>query len=230
MDQLTPIQGQVLEALRRRADRGEPPPTYRDLCDEFGWSSTGTARDHLQALARKGYLDLAGRRARLLRLHDEVTPVVRVPLLGRVVAGSPVPAEEDVEGRVPVPADWIGSGSYFALRVCGDSMTGAGVFDGDVVVLRAQFSAQDGEVVAATIEGETTLKMFRRKGTRAVLAPANPHYRDIEIGAADLVIHGIVVGLLRRYPLLRAERTRAEERGLRAARRTTQFLEQERDS
>lgn len=196
MDELTPIQREVLESFRRRADVGDAPPTYRDLCQEFGWSSTGTARDHLRALARKGYLELSGGRARLVRLND-VAPVARVPLLGRVVAGSPVPAEALADGRVPVPAEWIGRGSGFALRVYGDSMVGAGVQEGDVVVVRKQSTAKDGDVVAATVGGETTLKFLGHRKGHVYLAAANPAYPDIEVRNEDLVIHGVAVGLLR---------------------------------
>jgi repressor LexA len=133
----------------------------------------------------------------LIRLND-VAPVARVPLLGRVVAGSPVSTEEVADWRVPVPAEWIGRSSGFALRVCGDSMVGAGIQDGDVVVVRQQGTAKDGDVVAATIGAETTLKRFRRRKGRVVLAAANPAYPDIEVGSEDLVIHGVAVGLLRK--------------------------------
>ena len=216
MDELTPIQRKVLESLRRCADLGEAPPTYRDLCQEFGWSSTGTARDHLRALARKGYLEPSGGRARLVRLND-MAPVTRVPLLGHVVAGSPAPAEEFEDGRVPVPAEWLGRGSGFALRVYGDSMLGAGVHDGDVVVVRKQSTAKDGDVVAATIDAETTLKRFRRRKGRIVLVAENSAYPDVPVDSDDLRVHGVVVGLLRRMSVICQEqgshvgRTRAPE-------------------
>lgn len=197
VDQLTPIQREVLESLRRHADLGAAPPTYRDLCREFGWASTGTARDHLRALARKGYIELSGGLARLVRL-SEMTPVARVPLLGHVVAGVPVQAEEFVEGRVPVPAGWIQQGSAFALRVHGDSMMGAGILDGDTVIIRKQSTAKDGDVVAATVAGETTLKRLRRVAGHTWLAAENPAHLDIEIGDGELLIHGVAVGLLRR--------------------------------
>lgn len=207
MDDLTPIQRKVLESFRRRADLGDAPPTYRDLCREFGWASTGTARDHLRALARKGFLELSGGRARLVRLKDP-TQVARVPFLGHVIAGSPVPTEEMAEGRVPVPADWIGRSSAFALRVYGDSMIGAGVHDGDVVIVREQATAGDGDVVAATIDGETTLKRLRLRTGRTFLAAENPAFPDIEVIGEELEIHGVAVGLLRRFAGCVDDRTR----------------------
>lgn len=199
-DRLTLIQARILAAIRRRADRGEPVPTYRDLCAEFGWSSTGTARDHLQALARKGYLELSGGRAhRQIRLREEPLAVIRVPVVGRVVAGSPITAEENVEGRIPVPAEWAGRGAHFALRVTGDSMKDAGILDGDHVIVRQQASAEDGDIVVATLEGETTLKRLRRRGRLVSLVAENPCYRPIEVRTDAAVIHGVVVGLLRGY-------------------------------
>lgn len=208
MDNLTNIQREVLELLRRHADLGDAPPSYRDLCKEFGWSSTGTARDHLRALARKGYIELSGGRARLVRLV-EMPPVARVPLIGHVVAGSPVSAEEFVEGRVPVPAAWIGCGSAFALRVHGDSMVGAGILDGDTVIIRKQSAARDGDVVAATVGGETTLKRLKRRAGRTSLAAENANYPDIEVGDDDLLVHGVLIGLLRQVVRdIRGEATR----------------------
>jgi repressor LexA len=198
VDGLTAIQRQVLAAIRRRVDRGDPAPTYRDLCAEFGWASTGTVRDHLQALARKGVLHLSGRRARLVRLQEQVEPVGRVPLVGRIVAGSPVPATEEVEGHLPVPHEWIRQGSHFALRVAGDSMQGAGILDGDIVIVRREASAGDGDVVAATVDGDTTLKTLRRRKGRSLLCPENPAFAPIDITETDAVLHGVVVGVMRR--------------------------------
>lgn len=197
MVELTSIQRQVLATIRARVDRGDPAPTYRDLCAEFGWASTGTARDHLQALAKKGVLRLAGGRARLVRLQEEVEPVARVPLVGRIAAGLPVVAEEEIEGHLPVPLDWIRGGEHFALRVEGDSMRDAGILQGDLVIVRRQSSAEEGEVVAATVDGETTLKTFRLREGRPTLFPANPAYVPIDISEADTIIHGAVVGVMR---------------------------------
>ena len=192
MNDLTPIQSKVLDLLRRRADCGEPPPTYRDLCREFGWSSTGTARDHLRALARKGFIDLAGGRARLTRLNA-FAPAVRVPLLGHVAVGIRSPAEE----YLPVPAHWVRGASAFALRAHGDSMIGAGILDGDVVVVSKQSAAEDGDIVAATVDGVTTLKRLRWWNGRHFLAAENPAFPDIELRDREPVVRGVVVGLLR---------------------------------
>jgi repressor LexA len=195
---LTPIQAKVLDAVRRRADRGQPPPTYRELCAEFGWGSTGTARDHLQALARKGYLELSGGH-RSVRLREERPALTRVPLVGRVVAGVPVTSEEHAEAMIAVPAQWTARGSYFALRVSGDSMRDAGILDGDEAVVRRQATAKDDDIVVATLDGETTLKRLQLRGSRARLVAENPRYRPIDIRTESAIIHGVVVGLMRAY-------------------------------
>jgi repressor LexA len=199
VQQLTNIQVRLLAALRQRIERGEPPPSYRDLCSEFGWRSTGTARDHLRALARKGYLDLPGRRAGRVQLRSGVAPVANVPIVGRVTAGIPVLTEQEVEGMLPIPADWAVQGEYFALRVTGDSMRDAGILEGDHIVVRRQSSATRGDIVAVTVDGETTLKRLEESGARLVLVAENPRYRPIELKSESVVIHGVVVGLLRAY-------------------------------
>ena len=196
MSDLTPIQRRVFESLLGRADRGEAPPSYRDLCKEYGWASTASARDHLRALARKGYIELSGGRARLTRINDMVA-VARIPILGGIVAGAPMPAEQTMDGSVPVPADWVSAGTSFALRVSGESMIGAGVFPGDLVVVRRCTRAQHGEIVAVTVGSETTLKRLELRGKQVVLVADNPDYDDIEV-QEEMLVHGVVVGLLRR--------------------------------
>ncbi|HNP15362.1 MAG TPA: transcriptional repressor LexA [Terrimesophilobacter sp.] len=218
---LTAAQAKVLAAIRRRLDENEPAPTYRDLCAEFGWASTGTARDHLRALACKGHVELpGGRRHRQIRLKDAPGRGVSIPLVGRVVAGKPVAAEQSLEGRIAVPGEWVGRGSHFALLVYGESMLGAGILDGDHVIVRQEAAAEDGDIVAATVEGETTLKRLRRRGSRCALVAENPHYPAIDVGTDGVTIHGVVVGLLRKYGPRRS-RLGMSKRGRRTLRRGT---------
>jgi repressor LexA len=195
---LTEKQTSLLDYLRQRADQGEPP-TYRELCVHFGWASTATARDHLRALSRKGHLELAGRKARRIRLVANGAPVARIPLIGEVVAGIPIAAEESVDGQLPIPAEWARRGSHFALRVHGDSMKDAGILPGDQVVVRAQSRAEDDDIVVATVDGETTLKRLSKRGRRTLLMAENSAYRAIAVKPDATVIHGVVVGLLRSY-------------------------------
>ena len=199
-ESLTPAQGRVLRAIQTSQDAGEPTPTYRDLCAQLGWKSTGTVRDHLRALERKGYIELSrGRGHRRIRLQGRAALASGVPLLGTVVAGIPVSSEEFVEARVPVPAQWIDRDPHFALRVRGDSMKNAGILEGDCVIVRHQSTANDGDIVVATLEGETTLKRLRRHAQHVSLMAENPRYRPIRLRTDDARIQGVVVGLLREY-------------------------------
>jgi repressor LexA len=194
---LTARQDRVLQVFRTRAREGLSPPTYRDLCREFGWHSTGTARDHIRALVRKGLVDPASGRARGTRLRVPVVPPLTLPLMGRIVAGRPEVIEEDTEEEVSIPAFLAPSGPAFLLVIHGDSMRDAGILDGDVVVVRATPEPMDGEIAAVTVDGETTLKRLLRKGRTWVLMPENPNYQPIEIRTSDAVIHGVATGLLR---------------------------------
>ena len=193
---LTPVQAELLAVLRDRAGRGESAPSYRELCEEFGWASTGTARDHLQALARKGYVTLGGGRARQVRLVESPMPAARVRLLGRVVAGRPETAAEIDEGEIVLPASWLSSGRYFALSVDGDSMRDAAILDGDTVVVREQPTAGDGDIVVATVDGETTVKRLKIGVDGISLVAENPLYMPIDV-RGEITIHGVVVAVMR---------------------------------
>ena len=196
---MTIVQANVLGAVRLRVSRGEPPPSYRELCAEFGWRSTGTARDHLKALERKGYVELPGRRGGRVTLRNGPAGTGVSPVIGRIVAGVPVGAEEKEEGHITYPIEWSGGAACFALQVYGDSMVNAGILDGDHVVVRPQRTARNGEIVAATVAGETTLKRLVKEGSRGRLVAENPNYEPISLEAESTMIHGVVVGLLRAY-------------------------------
>ena len=198
MRQLTDAQAQLLAALRRRVEDGEPLASYRELCTEFEWTSTGTVRDHLRALARKGYVQLPGSRGGRVRLR-EFAQVRSIPIVGRVAAGVPRVADENIEGLLPIPADWTRNGDFFALRVTGDSMKDAGVLEGDHVIVHWQAVAASGEIVVATIDGETTLKRLIMRGAQTFLVPENSAYEPIEVKTESALIHGVVAGLLRAY-------------------------------
>lgn len=211
-EHLSSIQADVLSAIRRRVDRGDPVPSYRELCDEFGWRSTATVRDHLKALARKGYLELSGQRHRQIRLLRDDVPVSRVPLLGRVVAGSPRTAEQHIDGFLPVPGNWTSNGDYFAVRVRGSCMVDAGILEGDYIIARHQLVAADGDVVVARTTGEMTLNRLKRTPAGSMLVAENPRHRLIPVRAEDASVLGVVVGLLRAYR--RAGATRLAKKGV----------------
>jgi len=149
-------------------------------------------------LVRKGYLELTGRH-RQLRLREERPSVARVPLVGRVIAGVPVISDENIEQRIPVPEAWTRKGTFFAVRVAGDSMRDAGILEGDQVIVRQRSVAANGDVVIATLEGETTIKRLRIDGSRVMLVAENPQYQSIEVRAEEAIIQGVVVGLMRAY-------------------------------
>ena len=176
---------------------GEPSPTYRELCSEFGWTSTATVRDHLRALSRKGYIELPQRRARAIRLKPQRPRATKVPVIGQIAAGTPVQTEQYSEGTIAAPPEWVRHGVHFAVRVSGDSMKDAGILHGDHVVARAQSHASHGDIVVATIDGETTLKRLKKRGAGWWLVPENERYPPISIKDQSTIIQGVMVGLLR---------------------------------
>lgn len=191
---LTPKQKEVLEFIRGRVAGGSLPPTLREIGGHFGFASTGTVRGHLNALARKGYLTLTRQKARAIELDRRL---FGIPILGRVQAGEPQLAQEDVEGYLE-PYVWAGDEKLFALRVKGDSMRDAAILEGDLVVVRRQAVAQPGEVVVALIGDEATVKRFGKKGGKAFLFPENSAYKPIPFTAEAKVL-GKVVTVVREY-------------------------------
>jgi repressor LexA len=127
--------------------------------------------------------------------------VAAVPLLGRVVAGLPVMAVENIEQTLPVPAEWIERGVHFALRVIGESMIDAGIREGDIVIVRQQNTGADGDIVVVTLDGETTVKRLELRGTQTILQPANRRFQPIVVRTESAQVQGVVMGLLRTYGL-----------------------------
>lgn len=187
------------------------PPTLREVCKQFKISSTNGARYHLHRLRDAGYVEVSRYTSRGVRLVGDTKPSsksvkgsFRLPLLGRVPAGRTDYAAPDLrEGDIVIDPDFFGRrgvNSLFGLRVRGDSMTGAGIHDGDVVVVKPQEDADDGEIVVARVEDEATVKRIKRKPKKLILQPENPVYEPIvfhEGGVQDVGILGIVVGLIR---------------------------------
>lgn len=197
MNELTPAQARVLDAIRARVDAGQAPPTYRELQADLGFSSTASVRDHLRALERKGFLALGEGRFRSVRLVRDTAQATKVPLLGNVVAGVPTPAQEELQGYVEVPSRWV-RGDTFAVNVVGDSMKDAGILEGDVAVLRRDLTPRKGHIVCATVDGETTLKIFEPRDDGAWLVPANAAYQPIKLTNNSLV-QGVLLATVRLY-------------------------------
>lgn len=202
MEKLTRAQARVLDAIRSRAESGEAPPTYRELQAELGFRSTGSVRDHLRALERKGFLAMGEGRFRSVRLVRETALATRIPVLGRIVAGTPTPSQEELEGFVEVPSRWV-RGDTFALHVVGDSMKDAGILEGDIAVLRRDLEPRKGQIVCATVNGETTLKVLEPRKDGVWLVPANAAYRPIRL-TDDSLVQGVLQVSLRVYDQPRA--------------------------
>ena len=204
---LTARQRQVLEFIDSEVRQRGYPPSVREIGDAVGLSSPSTVHAHLAALQDKGYLRRDPSKPRAIEVTLEPStgsdverrPVRHVPLLGDVAAGTGVLAVENVEELVPVPEDLTGDGELFMLRVRGESMIDAGIFDGDFVVVRVQPDADNGDIVVAGIPGEeATVKTFLRKRNKIVLRPANETMEDLVFDPSDVKVYGKVVMLQRR--------------------------------
>jgi repressor LexA len=176
-------------------------PSIHEIGRQFKIASTNGVSDHLKALERKGYIRRVGKRAIEVvnALGKTVLSATReVPILGKVPAGKPLFSEENIEGLLSVPDD-MGSGKLFALQVKGDSMIGAGILNGDKVILKQQGTAENGEIVCAVINGEATLKRFFKKDGVVTLKAENEQYAPIVVSEGEFRIAGRVVGLLRKF-------------------------------
>ncbi len=201
-DPLTPSQGRVLEYIRGFVERHRFPPTAKEIADAFGIAEKNGFY-YLDLLERKGWLRRGRHQARRIELLGEspARPTVRVPVLGRVPAGSPLEAIEEVEEELSLDPSLLGKGEIYSLRVKGDSMEGAHICDGDYVLVRSQESADPGDIVVAVIDGEATVKRLRRHRGRIRLEAANPAYPPISVpaGSSRFRIAGKVVGVFRKF-------------------------------
>nr|WP_181771197.1 transcriptional repressor LexA [Amycolatopsis pittospori] len=208
---LTVRQQQVLDVIKLWVSRFGYPPSVREIGEAVGLTSTSSVSHQLQALQRKGYLRRDPNRPRavgVLATTDDnpmgvdieqqqaMPKAAYVPLVGRIAAGGPVLAEQAIEDVFPLPREIVGEGELFLLSVTGDSMVDAAITDGDWVVVRQQPTADPGEIVAAMIDGEATVKTFKRKDGHIWLMPHNEAYEPIP--GDDATILGKVVAVLRR--------------------------------
>jgi repressor LexA len=198
---LTPRQREILEYIRKQIRERGYPPSVREIGEAIGLSSSSTVHGHLARLEEKGYLHRVPDKPRAIEITEERElrrqRFVNVPLLGRVTAGSPILAVENVEETYALPHDLLASDEAFMLRVQGDSMIGAGIYDGDLVVVKPQDVAGNGEIVVALVgDEEATVKRFFREGSHVRLQPENPAM--VPIVTRDVRVLGKVVGLYRR--------------------------------
>lgn len=196
---LTARQQQVLDCIRESQMETGMAPTRAEIAERMGFQSKNAASDHLRALERKGYIKLHSDRSRGIQLLDHTYwgSADDLPIIGRVAAGTPIEAVENLERTVPVPAGLFRQRPTYLLRVQGDSMIEAGIFDGDLIAVRKSETARNGEIVVARIDDEVTVKTLRLNKSSATLLPANDAYEPIRVPAEELIIEGIFVGLIR---------------------------------
>lgn len=209
---LTERQRTILDVIRASVTSRGYPPSIREIGDAVGLTSTSSVAHQLRTLERKGYLRRDPNRPRAVNVRgadDAALPAVTevagsdalpeptfVPVLGRIAAGGPILAEEAVEDVFPLPRELVGEGTLFLLKVIGDSMVEAAICDGDWVVVRQQNVADNGDIVAAMIDGEATVKTFKRAGGQVWLMPHNPAFDPIP--GNDATVLGKVVTVIRK--------------------------------
>jgi len=204
MNGLTRKQQQILDFLQQRQRAEGTSPTFREIADRFGFRSLNSVTEHVRLLRQKGALSAEPGKARSLRVVSPLAkrrePLVDIPLFGSIPAGMPQAREAEAEGCVSVDVESIGykpTRQSFALRVTGDSMIGRHILSGDVVILEHGPEPRHGQVVAALIDGESTLKTFVLKNGKPYLKAENPKYPDL-IPAQELMIQGVFKALIRK--------------------------------
>lgn len=195
--ELTERQRQILRFIADYKTRHGAPPTLREIAGHLKIYLRGV-QYHLERLERAGMLTRTPKRSRAIELRQEPRAAL-VPLLGRVTAGRPVLSEEHIEASLPLPREWTGSGETFLLKVQGDSMRDARIFDGDLVLVKVQRQAVPGEIVVAMVDDEVTVKRFQIDGKSIILQPENQEFSPIKVGKAQrLRILGKVIGVFRK--------------------------------
>ena len=202
---LTPRQMKILEVIQSALDSQGYPPSMHEIGVAVGLSSPASVKYQLEVLEEKGWIRRDPTRGRALEIlpsdgsseseQIEMDQMRPVPLVGRIAAGGPILAEQSIEETFPLPASLVGQGELFMLKVVGESMIDAAICDGDYVVIRAQKTCEKGEIVAAMIDGEATVKTFSRRDGKIWLLPANPNFSPIPGDNAEIL--GKVTAVLR---------------------------------
>ena len=213
MAELKKREMQILDYMKSEIKKKGYPPTVREICIALNIKSTSTAHNDLAQLEIKGYIKKDPSKPRALMLTDiaddlsdgspntpdlEIAGIIEVPVIGRIAAGMPILAEENIDDTFPIPARYAPSGSSYMLSVHGDSMIDAGIFDGDYILVKQQNTAENGEIVVAMVDGfesEATVKTFYREDGKIRLQPENPSMSPIILN--DVRILGLVKGVFR---------------------------------
>ena len=197
---LSARQVKILTAIQEGIQNNGYPPSVREIGEAAGLSSSASVQYQLKALEEAGFIRRDGSLGRAIEVVEGDSNVIadrsrQIPLVGRIAAGGPILAEQHIEETFPLPESIVGSGDLFMLKVVGDSMIEAAICDGDYVVIRSQKTCEKGEIVAAMIDGEATVKTFSRKDGHIWLLPANPDYEPVN--GDDCEILGKVTAVLR---------------------------------
>jgi len=198
VNQPTERQRRILEVISEYAAEHGYPPSVREIGERVGLSSSSTVQSHLKTLERRGLISRDPTKPRALRSvpSHRVPEVLAMPIIGKVAAGTPITAEENIEGEFALPSDFARHSDAFMLKVSGDSMVNAAILDGDLVLVRPQKTASNGEIVVAMVDGDATVKRFYKEADRIRLQPENPSMAPIY--ADDVSIVGRVEAVVRR--------------------------------
>lgn len=204
--ELSEKQKMILDFIQREISENGFPPTVREICKEVGLSSTSTVHSHLEILQKKGYIQKNALKPRALKVlvgnknaqKNVYTSkeMVEIPIVGKITAGAPILAVENIEDSFPLPLEFVGNSEAFMLRVSGESMIEAGILDGDLILVKKQNTARNGEIVVALIEDSATVKTFYKEKDHIRLQPENSSMEPIIV--PDCVILGKVAGVFRK--------------------------------
>ncbi len=198
---LTDKQSNILEFIKKNTKESGFPPSVREIGENFGITVKG-AYDHIKAIEKKGFITTQQNKSRAIVVVDkgeeEVSAEsITIPLVGRIAAGAPIFAQENIENQLSFPKAMLSNGEYFALSIKGDSMIEAGIFDNDIAIIRKQSSADNGDIIAALLDDEATLKTLNKTKGKVFLNPANKAYKPIE--ANNVTVLGKLAAVFRKY-------------------------------
>lgn len=204
MIKLTKRQSDVLETIRAFINETGFPPTRVEIAKRLGFRSPNAAEEHLKALCKKGAIEMLSGASRGIRLVEEAPDAANdegtLPIVGRVAAGFPILAQENIDSRVAIPADMFSPKADYLLSVSGMSMKNVGIYDGDLIAVHRTHAVRNGQIVVARIGDEVTVKRFQKQGRMVHLSPENEEFDDIivDLESEELTIEGLSVGVIRR--------------------------------
>ena len=178
-------------------DNNGYPPSIREICEKLNIKSTATAYSYVEKLKQRGLLEKSPLKKRAISVTNNNKNIKNVPIVGTIRAGAPIFAEENIEGYLPLSNDFLLNGEEFALKVVGDSMINAGIFEGDVIIVNKQNVAENGQIVVAMIDDEATVKRLVLKDGKVILRPENSQMSDMVFDNVEII--GVVKGLIRKF-------------------------------